>query len=148
MTFKKQTVTVGWLGYMAKPGEAKRPVEVPAYVAGSLAIHRPLYGSEEPKPGTYGWSVSHIPTGGNMDSLFFSQSESTRSLTLANVKERVNRARRFCVALALLDALPWGFTADALAPEDRERVKALANSGAYVRTGNEAGLSRYAEGVI
>lgn len=138
--FVKRPVTVLHRPYMAKVTDDFTPATIPAYVAGGFAIHRPL---GEHGPSDKGWTVSHVVTGHSLGSLFCSQRERWGDVTLAAMKERVRRALRFKRACAILDGLEWGNTAGVLSGDDLERVKGLANSGGFVRTGNTDGVSCY-----
>ena len=141
--FKKQKVEIDWRGYMDSPSRPqRRTITVDAYVCRNLAIHRPVWGNEEPSPQDYGWTVTHIPTGQTVNSLFVdTRGDEWRTLTLKELKERVARSWRFDVAWALLDSLPWGSSANALPDADKARIRPLLNSRAYIRTGDESGIS-------
>ena len=145
--FKKQKVEIDWRGYMDSPSRSqRRTITVDAYVCRNLAIHRPVWGNEEPSPCKDGWTVTHIPTGQTVNSLFVdTRSHEWRTLTLKALKERVARSWRFDVAWALLDSLPWGSNAGALPDVDKARIRSLINSRAYIQTGDESGISCHTE---
>lgn len=146
--FKKEKVEIDWRGYMDSPSRPqRRTVTVDAYVSGSLAIHRPVWGNDEPSPQSSGWTVTHIPTGQTVNSLFINDRNGEwRTIALSALKERVARSRRFDAAWALLDSLPWGGSAAMLSASDREQLRPLLNSRAYIRTGDESGISCHYEG--